>query len=222
MSPRRKRASSRSGRMPAFLLAGGVGVILIGIVLLVGQLPSVSVQPEPEADVAADVAAAEGQQQPPEPAAEPQEGAGEDARKITATLFYVAANGMDLVTVTRDVPYGATSAAQARRIAEAQLEPPPSGFFSAIAPGTTVRSVFLTPRGEAYLDLSRELITGHRGGSMNEELAVYALVNAMVVNLPDVSAVQILVEGQEIDSIAGHLDLRHPLRRSTERVRKGQ
>lgn len=218
MSPGRRRASSRSGRMPAFVLAGGVGVILIGIVLLVGQLPSVSVQPEPEAEVAT----AEGQQTPPAPAAPPQAGTDEDARTITATLFYVAANGTDLVTVTRDVPYGATSAAQARRIAEAQLEPPPSGFFSAIAPGTTVRSVFLTPRGEAYLDLSRELITGHRGGSMNEELAVYALVNAMVVNLPDVSVVQILVEGQEIDSIAGHLDLRHPLRRSTERVRKGQ
>jgi hypothetical protein len=44
----------------------------------------------------------------------------------------------------------------------------------------------------------------------------------MVMNLPDVSAVQILIDGQEVDSIAGHLDLRHPLRRSTQWVRKGQ
>jgi hypothetical protein len=189
------------------VLSAGVGVILIGIVLLVAELPHLLEQP------AAPVPLAESN----EPA--PIEG---EARKITATLFYVSATGTELVPVSRDVPYGATVAAQARRIAEAQLQPAPSGHFSAIPAGTTVRAVYLTARGEAYVDLSREMITGHTGGSMNEALAVYALVNAMVVNLPDVSTVQILVDGQEVDTIAGHLDLRHPLRRSTEWVRKGQ
>jgi hypothetical protein len=95
-------------------------------------------------------------------------------------------------------------------------------LYTAIPEGTTVRSVFLTPRGEAFVDLSREMTSRHAGGSMNEGLSVYAIVNAMIVNLPDISAVQILIDGQEVDSIAGHLDLRNPLRRSTQWVRKGQ
>jgi len=212
----RRRSSRAKGRTAAYVLAGGVGIILLGIVLLVGQLSQVAETPAaPEPQPAVEAA---------EPAPAEQVPAGEEteARKITATLYYVSANGTELVGITRDVAYGATPAAQARKIAEAQVQPAPEGLFSAIPAGTTVRAVYLTSRGEAYVDLSRELVTGHAGGSLGEALAVYALVNAMVVNLPDVSTVQLLVGGQEIDSIAGHLDLRHPLRRSAEWVQRGQ
>jgi hypothetical protein len=37
-----------------------------------------------------------------------------------------------------------------------------------------------------------------------------------------VSAVQILVDGKAVDTLAGHIDLRHPLERSLKWVRKGQ
>jgi len=40
---------------------------------------------------------------------------------------------------------------------------------------------------------------------------VYALVNALTSNLPAISGVQLLIDGKEIDSLAGHLDLRRPL-----------
>ena len=206
MSAKRRRPA-RSERALAYLLFGGAGVILVGLALLIAWLPDLVGRPDAPDEGAAAATTA---------------GAPAETRTITATVFYVAADGLALVPVSRDVPYGATPADQARRLAEAQLEPPPDGLRSAIPARTTVRSVYLTPRGEAYIDVSREMVTGHSGGSLNEALAVFALVNAMVVNLPDVSAVQILVDGQEVDSIAGHLDLRYPLRRSTEWVRKGQ
>jgi spore germination protein GerM len=189
-------------------LAGGLAVAGLGIWLVIAALPRLlhtPVQPG-----AAGVETATGG------------GAATETRRINATLFYVSAEGSELVPVTREVPYAATPAEQARRIAEAQVQPAPEGLSTAIPDGTTIRAVYLTPRGEAYVDVSRELIAGHGGGSLNEALTVYAIVNAMVVNLPDVSAVQILVEGQEIDTLVGHLDLRHPLRRSTLWVQKGQ
>lgn len=206
MSARRRRPA-RSERTLAYLLFGGAGLILLGLALLIAWLPDLVGRP--------DAPAQGGGGATPAPATA-------EARTITATLFYVATDGLALVPVSRDVPYGATPAEQARRIADAQLQPPPEGLRSAIPDGTIVRSVYLTPRGEAFVDVSRQMITGHSGGSLNEALAVFAIVNAMVVNLPDVSAVQILVDGQEVDSITGHLDLRYPLRRSTEWVRKGQ
>jgi hypothetical protein len=42
------------------------------------------------------------------------------------------------------------------------------------------------------------------------------------VNLPDITGVQILIEGKEVDSLAGHLDLRAPLAKALDWVEKGQ
>ena len=75
--------------------------------------------------------------------------------------------------------------------------------------------------GDAYVDLGGAVVTGHTGGSLDEALTVYAIVNALAANLPGVSTVQILIEGQEVDSLVGHLDLRHPLGRALDWVRKG-
>ncbi len=82
--------------------------------------------------------------------------------------------------------------------------------------------MFLDARGAAYVDLSKELVTGHTGGSLDEALTVFSIVNAITVNLPDIPAVQILVDGHAVDTLVGHLDLRHPLTRSLQWVRKGQ
>jgi spore germination protein GerM len=145
-----------------------------------------------------------------------------DARRIQANLFYVSDDGAELVSVVREVPFGATPAEQARQIVEAQVRTPSDGNVSAIPNGTKVRAVFLGAHGDAYVDLSTEAATGHSGGTVNEALAVFAIVNAITSNLPDVTAVQILVDGKEVDSLAGHLDLRQPIRRATDWIRKGQ
>jgi spore germination protein GerM len=143
-------------------------------------------------------------------------------RRIQATLFYVSDDGSDLIPVARDVPYGATPADQARQILTAQVHAAPDGYVSAIPGGTTIRSVFLGPKGELYVDLSPDGLLGHVSGSLDEALAVFAIVNAVTVNLPDVNAVQILVDGKEVDSLAGHIDLREPLGRADGWIRKGQ
>jgi hypothetical protein len=145
-----------------------------------------------------------------------------EARRIQATLFYVSEDGTALVGVNRDVLYGATPAEQARLIVEAQVGTPPNERLSAIPKGTTVRSVYLTETHEAYVDLGGPIVSGQAGGSLNEALSVYAIVNAIITNLPDITGVQILVDGKEVDSLAGHLDLRAPLGKATDWIQKGQ
>lgn len=136
-----------------------------------------------------------------------------DARRIHASLFYVSASGLTLDAVDREVPYAPSPAGQARAIVEAQLGAPPPGRVSAVPQGSHVRSLYLTARGEAFVDISSEIVTNHPGGSLAEALTVYAIVSAVTVNLPDVTRVQILIDGREVDSLAGHVDLRHPLAR---------
>jgi spore germination protein GerM len=138
-------------------------------------------------------------------------------RKITATLYYVADDGMALVPVQREIPFGSTVVEQARAIIEAQLAAAPP-HVSAIPADTKLRDVFVTERGDAFVDLSAEVVAKHPGGALGEIFTVYTLVNALTVNLPAVTRVQILVDGKEVDTLAGHVDLRHPLAKSLEWV----
>ena len=142
---------------------------------------------------------------------EPAPAAIADARKIRARLFYVDGAGTGLTSVEQEVTYGQGTVEQAKRIIEAQLATPVEPLVSAIPAGTKLRTVFLTTDGDAYVDLSGELQKNHPGGTTNEILTVYSLVGALTSNLPAVTGVQILVDGKEIDTLAGHLDLRRPI-----------
>ena len=115
----------------------------------------------------------------------------------------------------------ATAADQARAIVEAQLAVPAAAtppLVSAIPPDVKLRDVYLTERGDAFVDLSGEIVAKHPGGSLDEIFTVYSIVNALTVNLPAITRVQILVDGKEVDTLAGHVDLRHPLAKSLDWV----
>ncbi|CAN5792775.1 GerMN domain-containing protein [soil metagenome] len=132
-------------------------------------------------------------------------------RKITATLFYITGDGMSLQGVQREVPFGERVDEQARHILEAQVAAAPDQLASAMPAGTTLRALYVSERGEAFVDLSKEVTTQHTGGALDELFTVYAVVNALTVNLPAITRVQILIDGKEADTLAGHVDLRHPL-----------
>ena len=156
---------------------------------------------------------------PVEGAAAPPPAAGGTERKITATLYFVPADGLSLAGVQREVLFGEGVEEQARRILEAQLGRAPQPLISAVPEGTALRALFLTDRGEAYVDLSGEARAKHTGGSLDEIFTIYTIVNVLTVNLPAITRVQILVEGKEVDTLAGHVDLRHPLQKNLKWVR---
>jgi spore germination protein GerM len=143
------------------------------------------------------------------------------ARKITATLYYVSEDGMSLVGVQREVPYGEGVLEQARQIVAAQMTTAPAPLVSAIPQGAALRALYMTERGDAFVDLSAEVRTMHTGGALDELFTVYSIVNALTTNLPAVARVQILIDGKEVDTLAGHVDLRHPLQKNMKWVKTG-
>jgi len=138
----------------------------------------------------------------------------EDGRTIKARLFYVSDDGARLTSVERDVPFAEQTTAQARRIVDAQLTPVTAPLVSAVPAGTTLRALYLASDGSAYVDLSREVTLAHPGGSVNELLTIYTIVQALTTNLPAITAVQLLVDGREVDTLAGHVDIKRPLPRN--------
>ena len=139
--------------------------------------------------------------------------------RITATLYYGSPDGQSLVSVRREVPLAEGLVPQGREIVGAQLEDAPSPFVSVIPEGTTLRAFYVTDRGDAFVDLSQEASSRHPGGSSTELLTVFAIVNAVTANLPTIQRVQILIDGREADTLAGHVDLRRPLQPDLSLVR---
>jgi hypothetical protein len=135
-------------------------------------------------------------------------------KKIKARLFYISEDGTSLAAVDRDVAFGDTAADQAREIVAAQIAPVAAPLVSAIPAGTMLRGVFVTDRGRAYVDLSHEVVSAHTGGTSDELLTVYTIVDALTANLPAITSVQILVDGKQVQTLAGHVDLRRPLSRN--------
>lgn len=184
------------------LLAIAALTVALGLLLFVG-LPRWYGKPAPSAGPAAVSASAT------------------PARKINATLYYVTEDGMSLVGVQREVIFGEPVSEQARHIVEAQLGAAPEPLAAAVPGGTTLRGIYITQREcdsagseckhDAFVDLSPEARTNHSGGALDELFTIYAIVDAVTVNLPVISRVQILIDGKEIDTLAGHVDLRHPL-----------
>jgi hypothetical protein len=148
------------------------------------------------------------------PAAAPAAPSAGPERKIKATLYYVSEDGLSLAGAEREIPFGEPIVDQARRIIEAQLREAPPPLASAIPAGTTLRGLFISDRGDAFVDLSGDVTTKHLGGALDELFTVYVIVNALTVNLPAITRVQILIDGQEADTLAGHVDLRHPLHKN--------
>ena len=138
-------------------------------------------------------------------------GGTEEGEFVEATLFYISDDGMQLVGFERRLKREPGVAEQARRIVEAQLAEPPPPLLSPIPRGTRLNGFYMTDRGEAFVDLSEQVALAHSGGSLEELFTVYAIVNALTANVPSVTAVQILVDGSEVDTLVGHVDLRNPL-----------
>jgi spore germination protein GerM len=158
----------------------------------------------------------------PAPAAPVSTGtpAPQETAHITATLFYASSDGQSLVAIKRDVPLASGVVEQGRQILLTELQAAPQPYLKVIPEGTTLRGFYVTDRGDAFVDLSPEVSRAHPGGSLNELMTVYALVNAVTTNLPAVQRVQLLVDGKEVDAIAGHVDVRRPLTRDMSLVRE--
>ncbi len=63
------------------------------------------------------------------------------------------------------------------------------------------------------VDFSKEIIENHWGGSTGERLTVYSIVNTLA-QFDEIADVKFLIEGKEVDTLVGHMDLSRPLKPS--------
>ena len=133
-----------------------------------------------------------------------QSGAGPNE---TAVLYFPSLTTHMLVAEKRPIKWAQAEADRVRQVLLALEEGPSQHLGHPLAASTNVRAVFLTPDGTAYVDLSNDLLSGIYPGIETESLAVYSIVNSITANVPVVKRVKIVIEGQEVDTLEGHVDL---------------
>lgn len=64
----------------------------------------------------------------------------------------------------------------------------------------------------AFVNFSREMTDNHWGGSAGESMTIGSIVNTLALNEGiGIEKVQILIEGEKIETLAGHIDTSVPL-----------
>lgn len=139
-------------------------------------------------------------------------------RRINVLLFFNEKDSTNLTTEDRYVPYKETLRDQAFEVMQEMVKGSEHELASTLPEGTQVRDLFITTDGTAYVDFSPELASKHMGGSLAEINTVFAIVNTLTLNFPQIKKVQILVDDHPVDTLTGHLDLSHPLHQDLSMV----
>ncbi|AXA36886.1 MAG: hypothetical protein D6691_09535 [Candidatus Hydrogenedentota bacterium] len=127
-------------------------------------------------------------------------------------MLYYTRDGRTLTGVVSELESGALSPNdRARAIATRLIEGRDAAFLrSPIPAGTKLNAVFVTGN-LVIVNLSKEFVNNLRPNVDDELLAVYSLVNSLLFNIEGVDGVQILVEGERLPTLRGHVDLESPL-----------
>jgi spore germination protein GerM len=99
---------------------------------------------------------------------------------------------------------------QALALVQELIKGPNGEGIKTIPPSTQLRGLTVK-NGIAYVDFSPEIARNHPGGSTAELLTIYSIVDSLILNFPEIKKVQLLIDGHEIDTLAGHVNCRHPL-----------
>ncbi|SDL21964.1 Sporulation and spore germination [Geoalkalibacter ferrihydriticus] len=125
-------------------------------------------------------------------------------------LYFADLQGEFLVAEQREMPDCPDNEKCVHAVIEALIKGPRADLIPVLPPQTRVLGVAFDEE-TVTVDFTRDLVTRHPGGSISELLTVYGLANTLAVNFPHLRQVRILVAGQAVESLKGHVDLRAPV-----------
>lgn len=132
--------------------------------------------------------------------------------KKSVVLFFLARDGSSFHEETRQIAGGVTTTEDAKRtLSELVKGPEDGGLVPTVPREAQLLNLFIDSAGTAYVDFDRRVREDQQEGAQGELYTVFSIVDTLTANFVQITRVQILVEGAEIPTLAGHVDTRMPL-----------
>lgn len=128
--------------------------------------------------------------------------------KVKAKMFWGSrAQDGTLVPVIVELPLSSDPVLRAKQILNTLLAGPVDPEARTLPPDAALLAFYILPDGTGVADFSEGLATGIPSGIQSEQLAIDSITRTLQANVPQVQQLKILIHGQEVDTLAGHLDL---------------
>jgi len=135
---------------------------------------------------------------------------------MVLTLYFATKDGTALVAEKREVTKNNHPAQTA--LSELIAGPRNKDLVKVTPDTAKIRNIKIVNH-VAYVDFNDAFVRDHWGGSAGEILTISAVINTMT-EFPEVKQVQFMVEGKDLVTLKGHLDLSEPLSRNEAIIKK--
>ncbi|HEY2462094.1 MAG TPA: GerMN domain-containing protein [Candidatus Acidoferrum sp.] len=127
---------------------------------------------------------------------------------VKAQLFWLSgAEDSMLAPVTVELPLSSDPILRAKQVLNTLLGGPVNAELRTLPPDAVLLAFYLLPDGTAIADFSEALATSTPSGIESEQAAVDSITETLEANVPQVRRLKLLIHGQEVDTLAGHVDL---------------
>ena len=127
---------------------------------------------------------------------------------VKARVFWISdAIDSTLAPVTVELPLSNDPVLRSKQVLNTLLAGPVDAESRTLPPDASLLAFYLLPDGTAIADFSEALATSIPSGIVSEQLAVNSIARTLEANVPQVQRLKILIHGQEVETLAGHLDL---------------
>ncbi|MFC2171465.1 GerMN domain-containing protein [Acidobacteriota bacterium] len=141
----------------------------------------------------------------------PPRGIEELGPTYRATLYFEGEDTDLLYPEIREIESTGSELVMIRQTVEELISGPSRNLLPIVPEGTRLLDLFLMPEGLLCLNFSQEIRSGHEGGTSAELRTIYGIVDTVAINYPKIKAVQFLIEGRQVTTLAGHVSIRKPI-----------
>lgn len=128
--------------------------------------------------------------------------------RVKAKLFWASSEDHGtLAPVVVDLPLSNDPVLRSKQVLNTLLAGPVEPDLRTLPPDVVLLAFYVLPDGTAIGDFSEALATSLPSGIQSEQLAVDSITRTLEANVPQIQRLKILIHGQEMESLAGHVDL---------------
>jgi hypothetical protein len=128
--------------------------------------------------------------------------------RVKAKLFWISdADNSMLAPVVVELPLSSDPVLRSKQVINTLLAGPVDVELRTLPPDAVLLAFYILPDGTAIADFSEALATSIPSGIASEQLAVDSMARTLEANVPQVKRLKILIHGQEVETLAGHVDL---------------